>query len=43
MVGKVRLVGVVYLVDWLDDQCGQAGQDVGMLESSSQDDMSNTD
>ena len=43
MVGKVRLVGAVYLVDWLDGQCGQAGRVVGMLESSSQDDMSNTD
>ena len=37
MVGKVRLVGAVYLVDWLDGRCGQAGQDVGMLESSSHD------
>ena len=39
LVRKVRLVGVVYLVDWLDVQCGQVGQVVGMLESSSQDDM----
>ena len=36
---KVRLVGAVYLDDWLDGQCGQV---VGMLESSSQDDVSNT-
>ena len=43
VVGKVSLVGAVYLVDWLDGQCGQAGRVVGMLESSSQDDMSNTD
>ena len=42
VVGKVRLVGAVYLVDWLDGQCGQVGQVVGMLESSSQDDISNT-
>ena len=42
MVGKVRLVGAVYLVDWLDGQYGQVGQVVGMLESSSQDDISNT-
>ena len=42
MVGKVRLVGEVYLVGWLDDQCGHVGQVVGMLESSSQDDISNT-
>ena len=35
VVGKVRLVGAVYLVDWLDGQCGQVGQVVGMLESSS--------
>ena len=42
MVGKVRLVGAVYLVDWLDGQCRQAGQDVWVLESSSQDDISNT-
>ena len=34
--------GAVYLVDWLDGQCGQVGQVVGMLESSSQDDISNT-
>ena len=26
MVGKVRLVGAVYLVDWLDGQCGQVVQ-----------------
>ena len=39
---KVRLVGAVYLDDWLDGQCGQVGQVVGMLESSSQDDISNT-
>ena len=39
VVGKVRLVGAVYLVDWLDGQCGQV---VGMLESSSQDDILNT-
>ena len=37
VVGKVRLVGAVYLVDWLD-----VGPVVGMLESSSQDDISNT-
>ena len=42
VVGKVRLVGAVYLVDWLDGQCGQVGQVVGMLESSSQDDISNS-
>ena len=42
VVGKVRLVGAVYLVDWLDGQCGQVGQVVGMLDSSSQDDISNT-
>ena len=41
VVGKVRLVGAVYLVDWLDGQCGQVGQVVGMLESSGQDDISN--
>ena len=35
VVRKVRLVGAVYLVDWLDGQCGQVGQVVGMLESSS--------
>ena len=23
VVGKVRLVGAVYVVDWLDGQCGQ--------------------
>ena len=39
MVGKVRLVGAVYLVVWLDGQCGQVGQVVGMLESSIQDDI----
>ena len=43
VVGKVSLVQAVYLVDWLDGQCGQAGRVVGMCESSSQDDMSNTD
>ena len=32
-----RLVGAVHLVDWLD-----VGPVVGMLESSSQDDISNT-
>ena len=42
VVRKLRLVGAVYLVDWLDGQCGQVGQVVGMLESSSQDDISNT-
>ena len=47
MVGKVRLVGAAYLVLWLGGhwslgQCGQVGQLVGMLESSSQDDISNT-
>ena len=42
VVGKVRLLGAVYLVDWLDGQCGQVGQVVGMLESSGQDDISNT-
>ena len=41
VVGKVRLVGAVYLVDWLDGQCGQVGQVVGMLDSSGQDDISN--
>ena len=42
MVGKVRLVGaVLVLVDWLDGQCGQVGQVVGMLDSSGQDDTSN--
>ena len=40
MVGKVRLVGAAYLVVWLDGQCGQVGQVVGMLESSSQDAIS---
>ena len=39
--GKVRLVGAVYLADRLDGQCGQVGQVVGMVESSSQDDISN--
>ena len=39
VVGKVRLVGAAYLVVWLDGQCGQV---VGMLESSSQDDISNS-
>ena len=33
MVGKDRLVGAVYLVVWLDGQCGQVGQVVGMLEA----------
>ena len=42
VVGKVRLVGAVYLVVWLDGQCGQVGQVVGVLESSSQDDISNS-
>ena len=42
VVGKVRLVGAAYLVVWLDGQCGQVGQVVGMLESSSQDDISNS-
>ena len=42
VVGKVRLVGAAYLVVWLDGQCGQVGQVIGMLESSSQDDISNT-
>ena len=37
VVEKVRLVGAVYLVDWLD-----VGPVVGMLETSSQDDISNT-
>ena len=37
VVRKLRLVGAVYLVDWLD-----VGPVVGMLESSSQDDISNT-
>ena len=37
VVGKVRLVGAVYLVDWLD-----VGPVVWMLESSSQDDILNT-
>ena len=35
VVGKVRLIGAVYLLDWLDGQCGQVGQVVGMMESSS--------
>ena len=39
MVGKVRLVGAAYLVVWLDGQCGQVGQVVGILASSSQDDI----
>ena len=39
MVGKVRLVGAAYLVVWLG---GQVGQLVGMMESSSQDDISNS-
>ena len=34
VVGKVRLVGAVYLVDWLD-----VGPVVEMLETSSQDDI----
>ena len=42
MVGKVRLVGAVFLVVWLNGQFGQVGQVVGMLKSSSQDDISNT-
>ena len=42
VVGKVRLVGAVYLVDWLDGQYGQVGQVVGMLESCCQDGTSNT-
>ena len=37
VVGKVRLVGAVYLVDWLDGRCGQIGRVVRMLESSIQD------
>ena len=36
VVEKVRLVGAVYLVDWLEGQCGQV---VGILASSSQDDI----
>ena len=36
VVRKLRLVGAVYLVDWLD-----VGPVVGMLETSSQDDISN--
>ena len=39
---KFWLVGALYLVVWLDGQCGQVSQVVGMLESSSQDDISNT-
>ena len=35
VASKVRLVGAVYLVDWLD-----VGPVVGMLETSSQDDIS---
>ena len=42
VVEKVRLVGAVYLVDWLDGQYGQVGQVVGMLESCCQDGTSNT-
>ena len=42
VVGKVRLVGAVYLVYWLDGQYGQVGQVVGMLESCCQDGTSNT-
>ena len=42
VVRKVRLVGAVYLVDCLEGQCGQVGQVVGILASSSQDDISNT-
>ena len=36
VVRKLRLVGAVYLVDWLD-----VGPVVEMLETSSQDDISN--
>ena len=39
VVEKVRLVGAVYLIDWLEGQCGQVGQVVGILASSSQDDI----
>ena len=39
VVGKVRLVGAVHLVDQFDSQCGKVGQVVGMLASSSQDDI----
>ena len=42
VVEKVRLVGAVYLVDWLDGQYGQVGQVVGMLESCCQDGTSMT-
>ena len=42
VVEKVRLVGAVFLVDWLDDQYGQVGQVVGMLESCCQDGTSKT-
>ena len=41
VVKKIRLVGAVYLVDWLDGQYGQVGQVVGMLESCCQDGTSN--
>ena len=41
VVGKVRLVGAVYLGYCLDGQCGQVGQVVGMLDSSGQDDITN--
>ena len=39
VVEKVGLVGAIYLVDWLEGQCGQVGQVVGILASSSQDDI----
>ena len=42
VVEKVRLVGAVYLVDWLDGQYGQVGQVVGILESCCQDGTSKT-
>ena len=42
VVEKVRLVGAVYLVDWLDGQYGQVGQVFGILESCCQDGTSNT-
>ena len=42
VVKNVGLVGAVYLVDWLEGQCGQVGQVVGMLESCCQDGTSNT-
>ena len=42
VVRKVRLVGTVHLVDSLDGQCCKVGQVVGMLASSSEDDISNT-